>query len=131
MVDGDLLLDLLLRLLCARLLRELLMLLFLERWWEAVVTPLCRMQVKRHWDGVLSLSLYLYLLMIAPPHVILLICAQNMQMCCSGMHLYVQYIHLCVCPCLLLSERREEKEEDEEVEKSRRCGSYGVVSMVA
>lgn len=39
--------------------------------------------------------------------VILLTYAQNMQMCCPGMHLYVQYIHLCVCPCLLLSERRE------------------------
>lgn len=52
------------------------------------------------------------------PNVILHTSAQNMQMCGPGMHLYVQYIHLCVCPCLLLSERREEKEE-EEVEEER------------
>lgn len=68
--------------------------------------------------GWSSLSLSLPPHHCTPPNAILHTCAQNMQMCCPGMHLYVQYIQLCVCPCLLLSERREEKEEEVEEERA-------------
>lgn len=82
-------------------------------------------------DGRLSLSLLLspslsliVVIVSSSRGAILFTHAQNMQM-----HLYVQYIHLCVLVCCERGER-EEGGVGGGGGGSERCSSYGVVSMV-